>query len=56
MTDSQTYFESARGVTISRERALEEIRSHGCSVEDFDSENRVRKVYSAQAVLSWLGY
>jgi hypothetical protein len=56
MTDSQTYFESARGVKITRERALEEIRSHGCSVEDFDSEKKIRKVYSAQAVLSWLGY
>jgi hypothetical protein len=56
MEDSQTYFESARGVKISRERAIQEVLSHGQTVEEFDSEIQIRKVYSAQAVLSWLGY
>ena len=51
------YYESAEGLTITRDRALQELRSHNC--EDFDEFFRDlgdRVEYSAQSVLDWLGY
>ena len=52
-----TYYESAEGITITRARALLELKRH--YVEDltaFDEEVGVRDYYSAQEVLRWLGY
>lgn len=55
-----TYFDSAKGVRISQERALQELRRHGLnSIEDtqtFFAECGQRATYRAQAVLEWLGY
>ena len=52
-----SYLESAQGVSITRERALKELRTHGIEdpseffeeIGDFDR-------YAAQTVLAWLGY
>jgi len=51
------YYESAEELTITKDRALQEIRDHGC--EDFDEffhDLGDRAEYSAQDVLVWLGY
>jgi hypothetical protein len=54
------YYESAEGLTITRYRALVEIKSHGLDFEEnlkeFFEELGDKKLYSAQAVLDWLGY
>lgn len=52
-----TYSDSAKGIIITRERALQELRRHG--VEDtllFDREVGDKAEYKAQEVLEWLGY
>jgi hypothetical protein len=54
-----TYYESAEGVTISRKRALRELRNHGISPDgeaEFFAEMGDRDDYDAQSVLQWLGY
>jgi hypothetical protein len=53
-----TYYESAEGVTITRKRAIEEIKNHGLldNLDDFDQDVGVFEEYEAQAVLQWLGY
>ncbi len=54
-----TYYESAEGVRISRERALRELREHGILPADkveFFAEMGDRDDYDAQSVLAWLGY
>jgi hypothetical protein len=51
------YYESAEGLTITRERALVELANHYCEdIKLFDQEMGKYKTYSAQAVLAWLGY
>jgi hypothetical protein len=54
------YYESAEGVEISRERALEELKQHGIvtldMLQDFDYQLGIKNWYDAQAVLRWLGY
>jgi len=54
------YYDSAEGIMISRDRALREIKSHGLDFDDnlkeFFEELGDKKLYSAQAVLDWLGY
>ena len=54
------YYDSAEGIMISRDRALREIKTHGLDFEDnlkeFFEELGDKKLYSAQAVLDWLGY
>jgi hypothetical protein len=53
----ESYYESAKGITISQERALKELELHHC--DDFDGFFRdlgKRKTYNAQKVLQWLGY
>ena len=50
------YYESAEGLTITRKRALQEVRSHYAEIELFLHEIGDKKEYSAQAVLDWLGY
>ena len=51
------YYDSAEGLTITRKRALQELRDHNC--QDFDQffkDMGDNPTYSAQAVLNWLGY
>ena len=55
------YYESAENITITRERALEELMNHGIDVnseeiELFDLEVGYKEFYDAQQVLAWLGY
>lgn len=60
MTTPQTYSESAKGVTITKARALKELRDHGvtdsASVSDFLTDMGDHETYQAHAVLVWLGY
>jgi hypothetical protein len=53
-----TYSESAEGVMISQERAIQEIIDHGLEDEvgTFLDDLGDHKEYDAQAVLRWLGY
>jgi hypothetical protein len=53
-----TYSESAKGKTISKERALLELKRHGMesSVSVFFKDMGDKEEYKAQAVLVWLGY
>lgn len=56
-----TYSESARGVTITYQRAMQELTAHGVCDEDreaFASEVKPNCAgeYSATKVLEWLGY
>lgn len=64
------YYDSAEGLTISRERAIQELINHGCIPQDngdfldtrngdafeFFNEMGDHAEYDAQAVLEWLGY
>ncbi|MCE9984076.1 hypothetical protein LZ656_17030 [Leclercia adecarboxylata] len=59
MTTHLTYFDSAEGITISRERALTELKKHNIPDDEialFYEDNGSCETYDAQAVLSWLGY
>lgn len=54
-----TYYESAEGMTISRERALRELEKHYIDAEGiqaFFSDLGEHEEYDAQGVLDWLGY
>lgn len=52
-----TYHESAKGKTITRRRALQELRNHGVDdAEEFFNDLGTKAEYKAQAVLEWLGY
>lgn len=55
-----TYLDSAQGVTITRARALQELKKHGVcdqlDFDDFDACLGIRPTYRAQEVLHWLGY
>ena len=54
-----TYFESAEGETVSKERALQELSRHcdpETDFEEFFSDMGVKEQYDAQEVLLWLGY
>jgi hypothetical protein len=55
-----TYSESAEGVEITKQRALQEIRRHGLvreeDVQEFMADCGDREVYEASDVLRWLGY
>ena len=51
------YYESAENVTITRDRALQEIRNHNLeNFEEFFEDLGDKKEYYAQDVLDWLGY
>ena len=54
------YYESAEDITISQDRALQELARHGITsnediVEFFNDMGQLED-YDAQAVLAWLGY
>ena len=51
------YYESAEGITITKERALKELSNHGvCDIAEFFDDLGDKDNYNAQAVLAWLGY
>jgi hypothetical protein len=52
----ETYSESAKGLTISKARALREVTNHGADLGDFLAEMGDHETYKASAVLNWLGY
>lgn len=54
-----TYYESAKGLRITRTRAAAEIRRHQCEPADFFAEAGEPGsdgLYLATDVLDWLGY
>ena len=51
-----SYYESAEGLTISKERAMFELGKHNASGDEFVVDNGEHEEYDAQIVLSWLGY
>ena len=52
-----SYLESAKGVNISKQRALKELRDHGLTdFKSFFEELGDKKTYNAESVLLWLGY
>jgi hypothetical protein len=51
------YYDSAEGIKISRDRVLCELKAHGVvDLKEFFEELGDKNIYSAQAVLDWLGY
>ena len=51
-----TYSESAKGITITLNRALKEVDSHGACAEAFLKDLGEHAAYKASDVLRWLGY
>ena len=52
-----TYYESSRGITISKDRAIKELEDH--YIDDMDSffnDMGNNETYVASEVLEWLGY
>lgn len=51
------YYDSAEDLTISRDRALQELRAHSCEdFHEFFQDLGDKSEYLAQDVLNWLGY
>lgn len=51
------YYESAENLTVSRSRAVKELRDHGIvDIDEFYEDLGWQEEYQAQAVLAWLGY
>ena len=51
------YYNSAEGLTITRERACQELKAHGLvDLKEFFDELGDKETYLAQDVLDWLGY
>ena len=52
-----TYYESAEFKTITKARAIQELKNHGViDIQEFFDDMGEKDFYSAQAVLQWLGY
>lgn len=56
-----TYSESAKGITITKRRAMQELAKHGCPMDaetlaEFYGDLGDHAEYKASAVLAWLGY
>lgn len=52
-----TYYESAKGVTVTKARAIVELKRHGVvDIQEFFDDMGDRETYKASAVLEWLGY
>ena len=51
-----TYYESAEGVTITKQRAIQECKRHGVNASEMFEDIGEREEYDAQEVLDWLGY
>ena len=58
--NEETYFDSAEGIDISQDRALEELARHGITsnedIVQFFEDMGDKEGYCAQKVLEWLGY
>ena len=54
--DAMTYSESAKGITITRDRALLEVRKHGANEHEFVIDCGEHTTYPAELVMEWLGY
>jgi hypothetical protein len=51
------YYDSAEDLTISRSRAIQELRAHNCEdFAEFFQDLGDKSEYLAQDVLNWLGY
>jgi len=54
------YYESAEGISISKQRALLELKKHGIEsvfdIQEFFADVGDKERYDAQEVLDWLGY
>ena len=51
------YYDSAEDLTISRQRAIQELRAHNCEdFAEFFEDLGDKSEYLAQDVLYWLGY
>jgi hypothetical protein len=54
------YYDSAEDITISQDRALQELARHGITsnedIVEFFNDMGQKENYDAQAVLVWLGY
>lgn len=50
------YFESAADTIITAKRAKHEVEEHGIEWQEFVDSYGDQETYTAQAVLSWLGY
>jgi len=55
-----TYYDSAYGVDIDQDRAIQELKAHGITSEEelqkFFDDLGDKEGYAAQDVLDWLGY
>lgn len=52
-----TYYDSAEFKTITKARAIQELKKHGViDLQEFLDDMGDHSTYSAQAVLEWLGY
>jgi hypothetical protein len=52
-----SYYESAEGITITKQRAIKELRKHGVvDIQEFFDDMGDADTYDAQGVLHWLGY
>ena len=58
--NEETYYDSAQGIDISQDRALQELARHGISsnedIIEFFADMGEKEEYDAQEVLIWLGY
>ena len=54
---NKMYYESAENHTITKQRAIQELRKHGIEdTNEFFDDLGSKETYDAQAVLEWLGY
>lgn len=54
---NMTYSESAQGVMITKQRAIQELKAHGVvDIQEFFNDEGERDTYDAFVVLTWLGY
>ena len=51
-----TYFDSAEGILISKERAIQECEKHSVHYQEMFNEIGEKDEYTASEVLIWLGY
>ena len=56
--NQMTYYESAEGITITKDRAYKEFKDHGatCDWIEFVAWRGDKDSYLAEDVLGWLGY
>ena len=52
----ETYYDSAEGITITKQRAMQECQRHDVCASEMFEDIGERDEYDAQEVLDWLGY